>query len=124
MTAWPSATARHGAQRREASSLLDEWHITHRPHLTSIRDRAILLLAALEDQRERTYRAELVADIDGYAADLGGTTIDLLANLHGRLCKDADEAGVAPEMLAFDVSDLEAAYNKWQARHDARRMAP
>lgn len=123
MTAWPSATARLGEQRRIGWSLLDAWFLDHRPHLTSIRDRAILLLAALEDQRERTYRAEIVADIDGYATDVAATTVDLLANLHGRLCKDADEAGVAPEMLAFDVSDLEAVYNKWQARHDARRMA-
>ena len=111
------------AERRIASSLLDEWHITHRPQLSAIRDNALALLASLDVQRDCTYRAELVADIDGYAADLGGTTIDLLANLHGRLCKDADEAGVAPELLAFDTADLEAAYNKWQSRHDARRMA-
>ena len=110
------------ADRRIASSLQDEWHITHRVQLSAIRDAALALLASLDVQR--TYRAELVSEIDGYAADVGGTTIDLLSNLHGRLCKDADEAGVAPEMLAFDVSDLEAAYNKWQARHDARRMAP
>ena len=112
------------ADRRIASSLQDEWHITHRVQLSAIRDAALALLASLDVQRDCTYRAELVSEIDGYAADVGGTTIDLLSNLHGRLCKDADEAGVAPEMLAFDVSDLEAAYNKWQARHDARRMAP
>ena len=112
------------ADRRIASSLLDEWHLTHRPQLSAIRDDALALLASLDLQRDCTYRAELVADIDGYATDVAATTVDLLANLHGRLCKDADEAGVAPEMLAFNVSDLEAAYNKWQARHDARRMAP
>jgi hypothetical protein len=111
------------ADRRIASSLLDEWHITHRPQLTAIRDAALALLASLDVQRDCTYRAELVSEIDGYAADLGGTTVDLLANLHGRLQRDADEAGVAPEMLAFETSVLEAAYNKWQSRHDARRMA-
>lgn len=115
-----SAEANLASARRTRSSLLDRWQLDERPHLTTIRDAALDLLKAIEGRRERTYRAEDVANLDAYAADLSGTTLDLLNNLHGARLKEADEAGIANDRMPLDLLELELQASLWKTRSEAR----
>ena len=78
-------------------------------------------LLAVKARRDRTYDAKLVKEIDNHASDFAGRVLDLLSNLHGAEQTEADEAGVDPADLAFDVSILQDEYETWNARAEARK---
>lgn len=105
----------------QRSQLLDLWEIDHEPRLNAIRDAAMALLQAIEDQREHTYGADTVKEIDDYATDVAGTTSNLLNDLHGRYLKEADEIGLHRDMLPFEDGGLMDEFEKFKARSDARR---
>lgn len=108
---------------READRLIDRWEVDISVMLDAVQAQTLLTLADLESafsQRRFGYGAEATRQIAAYAADLAGTTLDLLSNLHGAFLKEADEAGIVADLFAFDDDQLRAEFAKWDEREKAR----
>lgn len=108
---------------READRLIDRWEVDISVMLDAVQAQTLLTLADLESafsQRRFGYGAEATRQIAAYAADVAGTTLDLLGNLHGAFLKEADEAGIVADLFAFDDAELRAEFAKWEEREKAR----
>jgi hypothetical protein len=115
----PQDRAGKGSRKRGLSSARAG---VHKPTTRKIMA-ALGFLDILEEQLKRTYRDKDVSDLCAYACDFACGTLDQLNNMHAGFLREADEAGIAHDMLAFDLLELQLAGSLWKARAEARERA-
>jgi hypothetical protein len=114
--------AEYANRKAHRAAIFERW-TDLRPDLSRIETRTLELLEALEDLRQSTYAAKMVAEIDARGADISGYALDLINNVHGAFLKDVDEAGDDQERYPIDLHHLTFAAVLWDLRAKNRRTA-
>lgn len=109
------AQARADAARRR-NAIEDEWFDEQKPALVRLKCRALDLAETADMilcQRQLGYRKDHNDKLRDYVAGHLEATADLLSDLLGMFRREADEAGLDPDMLAFDDSDIREEVERW-----------
>lgn len=115
-----TTTEARASARRTRDHLLDLWALDRKPALLAIRDAALAQLAAIDGIFGVRYMARETANLASYACDQARATLDLLNEMHGNMLAEADEAGIAHDMMELDLLPLQLVASLWMARSEAR----
>lgn len=108
---------------RTQNAILDEWVSFTKPTLERMLNAGLDIVSAMEDRRIALIWAGDVVRHDAAAVDLVAWLLDYLSDEVGSARKAADEAGLDPDCITLDRSELETAHARLSERAKHRRVA-